>query len=185
MLISASGAPGATSSARSNDACTARADSRWSSTGTPVAMFVSPRPATFTRALARPCPVAAMVREGTRSWRRSGGPAPLAVDAVDLRAECPQAFVDSLVALVDLVHGTDRRRAFGAEAREQHRHPRTNVRAFHPLSTQLRGPGDHSTMRIAKGDAGAHAHELVGEEQPVLEHLLEHEDRPLRLSRDG
>src|SRR6266571_305184 len=112
------------------------------------------------------------------------GPAPLAVDAVDLGAERPQAFVDSLVALIDLVHGPDRRRAFGAETREQHRHPRTDVRAFHPLPAQFRGPGDHGTMGIAKDDAGSHAHELVGEEQPVLEHLLEHEDRPLRLSRD-
>src|SRR5947208_2674067 len=186
MPISASGEPGATSSARSNEACTASVDSRWSSTGTPVATFVSPRPATLTRALARPCPVAAMVREGIAIDSPCGvSPGPeLDVDAIDVRAEGAQAFVDSFVALVDLVHGADRRRAFRAEARQQHRHPGTNVRALHPLPTQLRGPGDNGTVRIAEDDAGSHAHELVREEQTVLEHLLEHEDRPLCLSCD-
>src|ERR671934_2051852 len=44
----------------------------------------------------------------TASLRRRGASA---LDALDLRAEGAQALVDALVALVDLVHGADRRRA--------------------------------------------------------------------------
>src|SRR5919109_1389380 len=36
-------------------------------------------------------------------------------------------------------------------------------------------------MRVAEDDPRAHRHELVGEEQPVLEHLLEQEHRAPRL----
>src|SRR5690242_16835033 len=78
-VISTSGSPGSTSSARSNDAYCASSISRWSSTGTPVATFVSPFPFVFTRALARPCPVAAMPRDPSsrcaRSARRRRGDA--------------------------------------------------------------------------------------------------------------
>ena len=38
-------------------------------------------------------------------------------------------------------------------------------------------------MRVAEDDAGAHRDELVDEEQPALEHLLEDEHGPARLGR--
>ena len=96
-----------------------------------------------------------------------------------------QALVDALVALVDLVDRPDRRLALGAEAREQHRHSGADVRALHPLAAQPRRPGDDRPVWIAEDDPRAHRDELVREEQPVLEHLLEEEHRPARLGRDG
>src|SRR5919201_7145443 len=102
----------------------------------------------------------------------------LAFYALDLRPECAQALVDALVAFVDVVHGADRRGAFRAEAREQYRHAGSNVRAFDALPAELRGPGHDGPVGVAEDDPRAHADQIVGEEQPVLEHLLEHEDRP-------
>ena len=49
----------------------------------------------------------------------------------------------------------------------------------------LLGPLTIARCGIAEGDASAHRDELVGEEQPVLEHLLEDQDRPVRLGREG
>ena len=40
-------------------------------------------------------------------------------------------------------------------------------------------------MWVAENDSRAHADELIGEEQAVLEHLLEHQHRPVGLCRDG
>jgi hypothetical protein len=40
-------------------------------------------------------------------------------------------------------------------------------------------------MRVAEDDPRAHGNELVDEEQAALEHLLEDQDRPLRLRGDG
>src|SRR5688572_13184908 len=103
------------------------------------------------------------------------------VDALNPRTERAQPLVDPLVAPVDLRDVADGRRAFGAEARDEHRHPGSDVRALQALAVELRRPGDDDAMRVADDDAGAHADELVHEEQAVLEHLLEEEDRPLRL----
>ena len=113
------------------------------------------------------------------------GKGSLGRDALDAGAECPEALVDPLVALVDLVDRPDRRLALGAEARDQHRHPGADVRALHPLAVQPRRPGDDRTVRVAEDDPRAHRDELVREEQPVLEHLLEDQHRPARLRRDG
>ena len=68
-----------------------------------------------------------------RRKRRSarGRDSGLAFDALDVRAECAQALVDPLVALVDLVGVADRRRAFRAERGDHHRHAGTNVGARH------------------------------------------------------
>ena len=74
--------------------------------------------------------------------------------------------------------------ALGAQAGEQHRHAGADVRALHPLADELRRAGDDRAVRVAEDDARAHRDELVGEEQPVLEHLLEDEHRPARLGRD-
>src|SRR3954470_17654519 len=111
--------------------------------------------------LAAPVNVHARAR-ASLPGRRHAAPT-LALDAFDLRAESAKPLVDALVALVDLVDGADRRRAVRAEAREQHRHPGADVRAFHALAAQLRGAGDDSSVRVAKDDPRAHAHELVRE----------------------
>src|SRR5205823_6877369 len=52
------------------------------------------------------------------------------------------------------------------------------------LAVELRGPVDDGPVRVAEDDPRAHADELVDEEEAVLEHLLEDEDRPPRLGRD-
>ncbi len=46
------------------------------------------------------------------------------------------------------------------------------------------GPVTTTRCGITEDDARAHRHELVGEEQPALEHLLEHEHGATRLCRD-
>ena len=54
-----------------------------------------------------------------------------------------------------------------------------------PLSGD--GPGDHRAVRIAEHDPRAHADQLVHEEEPRLEHLLEDEKHAgaLRGRHDG
>src|SRR5205085_10994377 len=108
----------------------------------------------------------------------------LALDPLDVRAEPAQALVDSLVAAVDLADVPDRGRAFRAQAREQRGHSGPEVRARQPLAVELRRAGDDDAMRIADDDPRAHVHQLVDEEEPALEHLLEHEHRPPGLRRD-
>src|SRR5262245_36478331 len=103
--------------------------------------------------------------------RRAPERAQLRLDAPDASAERPQALVDTLVALVDLMDRADRRAALGAQAGEQHRHAGADVRALHPLAEQLRRPADDDAVRVAQDDPRAHRDELVGEEEPALEHL--------------
>ena len=66
-----------------------------------------------------------------------------------------------------------------------HRHPGADVGALEPLPVQRRRARDDDAMRVAEDDPRAHRDELVDEEEPALEHLLEDEDRPARLRRDG
>ena len=72
-----------------------------------------------------------------------------------------------------------------AERRDQHRHAGADVGARHALPVELRRAVDDRAVRVAEDDPRAHRDELVDEEEPVLEHLLEDQDRPLRLRRDA
>src|SRR5262249_20765948 len=143
--------------------------SRWSSAAIPVAMFASPEPFTSRRARE---PVA------------STAPSRLAVSALDLGAERAQPLLDALVAANDLADVADRRGAVRAEARDQHRPARANIGALHSLPVQPRGPGDNRAVRVAEDDPGPHVDELVDEEEPALEHLLEDQDGALCLRGD-
>ena len=62
--------------------------------------------------------------------------------------------------------------------------PGADVRALHPLAAELRRARDDRAVRVAEDDPRAHRDELVREEQPVLEHLLEEQHRSPRLRRD-
>ena len=53
------------------------------------------------------------------------------------------------------------------------------------LAVELGRPAHDRSVRVAEHDARAHRDELVDEEQPVLEHLLEDHDRAVGLGRDG
>ncbi len=61
--------------------------------------------------------------------------------------------------------------------------PGADVRARQPLAVELRRAGDDGAVRVAEDDPGAHADELVDEEEAALEHLLEDEHRAVRLRR--
>src|SRR5439155_7715344 len=106
------------------------------------------------------------------------------LDTFDVRAERAQPLVDALVTLVDLVGVADRRRALRAEGRDHHRHAGANVGARHALAVQARGARDDDAVRVTEDDPRAHRDELVDEEEPALEHLLEDEDRTSGLGRD-
>ena len=139
----------------------ASSPSRWSSTGTPVATLLSPRSDLEPRA------------GHHRSARSMLAPR---------RAE---PLVDPLVAAVDLADVPDRRLPLGGERRDHHRHPGADVRALEPLPVELARARDDDPVRVAEDDPRAHRDELVDEEQPVLEHLLEDEHGASRLCRDG
>src|SRR5439155_14006382 len=141
--------------------------SRWWKTETPVATRARPSPPRMTR---------------TPLWRVVG--TGLRLDALDVGAEPAQALVDPLVAPVDLADVADRGETLRAEAREQHRHSGADVGARQPFAVQLRRAGDDDPVRVADDDPRAHVHQLVDEEKPALEHLLEDEHRPSRLRRD-
>src|SRR5690348_7373974 len=145
---------GATSSAILNRPARASSPTRWSRTDNPVATLTLPSDASATRA-----PL------GVVGMRLS-----LALDALDPRAERPQALVDAFVPLVDLVGVADRRRSLCAQGCDHHRHPGADVRARHALPVERRRPGDDHTMRVAEDDSCAHRDELVDEEQAALEH---------------
>src|SRR5829696_9285372 len=101
--------------------------------------------------------------------------------ALDPRAKRGEALVDPLVAAVDLAHVADLRHTLGAQRGDQHRHAGADVGRLEPLAAQPRRAGYHRPVRIAEDNVRAHVHQLVGEHQPVLEHLLEDQDRSLRL----
>ena len=67
------------------------------------------------------------------------------------------------------------------EGGEDHGHAGADVGRLDRAALEGRGPGDHGAVRIAEDDPGAHADELVDEEQPRLEHLLEDEEHALAL----
>ena len=78
----------------------------------------------------------------------------------------------------------DRRFAFRAEARQQHRHSGADVGALHSLAVEPRRSRHHHAVRIAENDPCTHGHELVDEEQAALEHLFEDKDLSAGLRRD-
>src|SRR5262245_9657946 len=112
-----------------------------------------------------------------RSTRRSY------LGALDLRAELTKPLVDALVAAVDLTDVPDRRRSLGTQGGDHHRHAGADVRALEALTVEPRRACHHRAMRIAEDDPRPPRDELVDEEQPALEHLLEDEHRPARLCR--
>src|SRR5262249_20893773 len=105
----------------------------------------------------------------------STAPPRLAVAALDLGAERAQPLLDALVAADDLADVADRRGALRAEARDQHRPARADIGALHSLPVEPCRPGHDGAMRVAEDDPRPHVDELVDEEQPALEHLLEDE----------
>src|SRR5262249_24678555 len=122
---------------------------------------------------------------GTRAADGLPGRRPdLGLDALDAGAERAEALVDAFVPLVDLVDGADRRASLRAQARHKHRHTGADVAALHALAKQLRRPAHDDAVRIAEDDPCAHRHELVREEEPALEHLLEDTNRSERLRRN-
>jgi hypothetical protein len=85
---------------------------------------------------------------------------------------------------VDLVGVADRRRPFRTQRCDHHRHACANVGARHALAVELGRACDDDAVRIAEDDPRAHRHELVDEEQPTLEHLLEDQHGASRLRGD-
>ena len=181
---SSSALPGATSSARSKPPRSARAGraggraraARCATFAAPVAVQVDahagPR---LVCALDRRHRREAIALDASRS----------ADDALDARAERAQALVDALVAAVDLA---DVRRSSTCPRRRGSRSA-SPCRRGCPGSTcaapySRAGPvttarcGSQRMIRAPIDD------ELVDEEQAVLEHLLEDQDRPPRLRRD-
>src|SRR6266511_1441209 len=147
--------------------------SKWSSTGRPVLTLASPPPSTASRT--RSCP---------SGWSSAYAIAPLPLDTLDPGAERAQPFVDALVAPVDPADVRNRRSPFGAERCDQHRPARANVGALHPLAVELGRTCDDDPVRIAQDHARAHVDQLVDEEEPAFEHLLEDQNRAPGLSRD-
>src|SRR5262245_54341745 len=133
----------------------------------PVSTLAVPEPATSRRALE---PVASMAVDS-------------ALGALDPGAERSEALLDPLVAADDLSDVPDRRFALRAQTRDQQRPSRPDVRALHPLAVQARRPRDDRAVRVAEDDPRPHVHELVHEEQPALEHLLEDQDDAPGLGR--
>src|SRR5262249_59294034 len=75
---------------------------------------------------------------------------PLALGALDRRAEPLQALVDPLVATVDLADVADRRASLCAEGGDQHRHAGTDVGALEALAVQPGGTGDDDSVWVAE-----------------------------------
>src|SRR6266571_1677738 len=115
-------------------------------------------------------------RSGVRPYGRMAVSAFAAVfDSFNLGSQRPQPLVDALVAALDLADVVDRGLPLGGERYQQHRHAGADVGALDHAAAQRRRPGDHGAVRIAQDEARAHADELVHEEQPRLEQLLEHQ----------
>src|SRR6476661_1684100 len=81
--------------------------------------------------------------------------------AFHLGAERTEAFVDPLVAALDLADVVDDALPFGAERRQEHGHAGANIRRLDAAAVQLARTDDDGAMRIAEHDAGAHADQLV------------------------
>src|ERR1700679_4282130 len=69
-------------------------------------------------------------------------------DALDVRPQLAQALVDPLVAAVDLADVADFAAALRAQRRQQHRHPRADVRRLDALAAQASRTGDDRAVRI-------------------------------------
>src|SRR5215212_5582209 len=109
----------------------------------------------------------------------------LGLDALDARAEVAQALVDPLVPAVDLPHVVDLALALGTQGGDQDRHAGADVGRGQARPAQPPRPDHDRPVRVADRDLGAHRDQFVDEEQPVLEHLLEDQDRALGLRGEG
>src|ERR1700691_1839274 len=81
-------------------------------------------------------------------------------DALDTGAELAQALVDALVAAVDLADVADLAASLRAQRRQQHRHPRADVRRLHALAAQPARAGDDRAVRVAHHDVRTHQDQL-------------------------
>src|SRR4051812_43964136 len=114
------------------------------------------------------------------SSNRGTGPATgasvrLSIHPFDLGTEGAQPLIDALVAPLDLPDVVDRAGTVGREGGEEHGHAGPDVGRLDGAALERTGAGDDGPVRIAEHDAGAHADQLVHEEKPRLEHLLEHQ----------
>ena len=162
--------PGATSSARSNDAyCASSAEQVVEHGDARSRRSRAPRPASVD-ARARAARVRAQLRSRrARSARRARAGARRSARSRGRSARCCRS-------------STSPRR----------RGPRCSIAMPARMSglssrcaVELRGPGDDDAVRVAEDDPRAHPDELVDEEQAALEHLLEDQHRAARLRRDG
>src|SRR4051812_28284159 len=90
-------------------------------------------------------------RRRARTARRSSR-LPAFLHAFDLRAESTEAFVDALIAALDLPDIIDGALTLGAERGEKNRHAGANVGALDLRSAQSRRTHDNRAVRIAEDD---------------------------------
>ena len=125
-------------------------------------------------------------RSGWRDRRRRYPLLGASCDALDAGAERAQALVDPLVAAVDLADVADRRRRPRRRGSRSASPCRRGCPGS-PCAGRRASPGPVTTARCGSQRMirAPMLDELVDEEQPVLEHLLEDQDRAPRLRRDG
>src|ERR1043166_163119 len=128
----------------------------------------SPRPVIPARTPNRSLP-SARANRGTGPGTRVSAIRPL-----DGGAQGLEAALDVLVAAVDLPDVVNRALPLGRKRGEEHRHPGPDIGRFHGPAAELSRTGDDGAVRIAEHDPGSHPDQLVHEEEPGLEHLLEH-----------
>src|SRR2546430_2764817 len=107
-----------------------------------------------------------------------------AAAALNLCSQRHEPLVDPLVAALDLSDVLNDGVALRREGGEQHRHAGADIGTLDDLPAERRGARDYGAMRIAEYDARAHADQLVDEEQPGLEQLLENQQQSFALGRD-
>src|SRR5689334_2681448 len=119
----------------------------------------------------------------TTSLGTSASSVSTVVNAGDGSAECVEAFIDALIAALDLADVVDEAGSLGAQCGEQHRHTGADIGRFEEGATQTCRAVDEGAVGIAQHDAGSHRRELIDEEHPRLEHLLVHHDQAFALCR--
>src|SRR5687768_5721382 len=67
----------------------------------------------------------------------------LLFDPLDPGAECPETFIDALVAAIDLPHVVDDALSLRAERGDEHRHAGADVRRLERRAAQLRRSDDN------------------------------------------
>src|SRR5579859_6732631 len=99
----------------------------------------------------------------------------------DPSAQWIQSLLDPLVSAIDLMNVVDHALALGAERGQQQGHSGADVGAGDVRAGESIPADDDGAMRITENDARTHGDQLVGEEEPRLEHLFENHDRSLGL----